>query len=152
MKAFGRRCRSVPRHGLLSDTASVHTFILSSETQGPSDLVWVSFFPSPGPVWKRSRGWKPSLRSVSGLQMQMLEGSQGPSGQHKCLHSGTRSQASSALAVSKILPMFPLLVENTFLSPPQEGKSSSFEGTLDFLPQLGDSESRMVRTSPRGHG
>lgn len=92
LKAFGRRRRSVPRHGLLSDTASVHTFILSSETQGPSDLVWVSFFPSPGPVWERSRGWKPSLRSVSGLQVQMLEGSQGTSGQHKCLHSGTRSQ------------------------------------------------------------
>ena len=36
-------------------------------------------------------GSQPSLRSVSGLQVHMLEGSQSTSGQHECLHCGTRS-------------------------------------------------------------
>lgn len=35
------------------------------------------------------------------------------------------------------------LVQNTFLSPLQS-KAPSFEGTLDFLPQLKSSESRIV--------
>lgn len=121
-------------------------------------------------------GWDPSLGSVSCpkcTHTHTLKGPQCTAGQPKCSHHGLLRWASHY--PSSLSPgwttwfflcsnrrqnssnVFFCLVQNTFLSSLQ-GKALSFEGTLDFLPQLKSSESRMIifqrlwLTKPGGQG